>query len=79
MRYRPRLKSDIRHDRTARARLRILKEAHRRGFITNVQAKKVDLNKMVEAGVLVYRGHNQWVPSPTQMNRKRGRPRHLEL
>jgi len=87
MRYRPRLVSELRLEPVATARLRVLVEAHRRGFVTNARARRIGgwnqswfhLNKMVEAGVLVRHGFNRWTPSPSQMIRKRGRPRHLEL
>jgi len=87
MSYRPRLVSELRLEPTAVARLRVLREAHRMGFVTNARASKIGrwnqswfhLNKMVEAGVLIYKGYNKWEPSPSQLNRKRGRPRHLEL
>ena len=78
MKYRPRLVIELREEPVARARLRILKEAHRRGYVTNARARRSHLNKLVEAGVLVRYG-DKWLPSPAQMNRKRGRPRHLEL
>jgi hypothetical protein len=87
MSYRPRLIAELRRERASIIKLRILKEAHRRGFVTNAGARKIGgwkqgwfhLNKMVEAGVLVYSGYNRWAPSPDQIYRKRGRPRHLEL
>jgi hypothetical protein len=87
MSYRPKLVTELRHERTARAKLKILKEAHRKGFVTTARAREIGrwdrsdfyLNEMVKAGVLVHQSFNKWAPSPEQLNRKRGRPRHLEL
>jgi hypothetical protein len=67
----------------SKARLKILLEAQRKGFVTNAKAKKIGgfkqvwfhLNKMVEAGVLERDGFNNWIPA-----KRRGRPpKHLEL
>jgi hypothetical protein len=72
-----------RRKKVSEARLRILAEARRKGYVTNAKAKKIGkfsqawfhLNRMVEAGVLERDGFNNWIPA-----KRRGRPpKNLEL
>lgn len=57
--------------KTVEARMRVLKEAKRKGVISNDQARAVGgfdqawyhLNAMVQAGLLKRAGYNQWMPA----------------
>ena len=57
--------------RTLLARARVLKEAQRKGIISNDQARAVGgwdqawyhLNAMAQAGLLKRAGFNQWLPA----------------
>jgi hypothetical protein len=66
------------HDRAAKARLRVLKHARKKGYVTNEKARKLGkfdqvwyhLKVLSDRGLLKHQGHNRWVPIP-----QRGRPR----
>jgi hypothetical protein len=59
-----------RHKRVVKARQRIVTYARKHGSITNAQAKKIGRFKQVyfhlytlkQAGLLRYKGFNEWIP-----------------
>jgi hypothetical protein len=58
-------------DKTLKARERVLREARRRGVISNDRARTIGgwqqayyhLREMVHAGMLKRAGYNQWMPA----------------
>lgn len=79
MSHKPKAVNGHRRKRVNRARLRVLRAAREKGYITNKEAKKIGgfdqawfhLNQMVVAGVLEHDGYNAWVPVK---RKKPGRP-----
>lgn len=74
----PKRYNGLRRRGVLRGRLKIVREAEKKGFITNARAKKVGkfsqvwfhLKALEDAGVLEHAGYNEWTPA----KRGRGRP-----
>lgn len=79
MSHKPKRYNGLKRRNTMIARGRILREAEKKGSITNARAKEIGrftqvwfhLQAMADAGVLEHAGYNTWRPA----KRKPGRPK----
>jgi hypothetical protein len=77
MSHKPKRYNGLKHRNVLRARGRILREAQKKGFVTNARAKQVSkfsqvwfhLQAMADAGHLEHVGYNHWRPA-----KRKGRP-----
>jgi hypothetical protein len=71
MSHKPKRYNGLKHRNVLRARGKILREAQKKGFVTNARAKQVSkfsqvwfhLQAMADAGHLEHTGYNTWEPA----------------